>query len=158
MARKLLLIVVLLTSMLNVSAQHAYNEAIRKAKTVAEDRTKNLEERKIAAFKREALYYMGSQAYKQMPDSSVTMLDNQALALYQFINLYTNCLLNCQKKERADIMDLFTGISLAHPKFHDPNKEYVLAYITNQGYLTRFSLDTDWVAAYNEAKKRLGRP
>ena len=32
------------------------------------------------------------QAYKQMPDSSVTMLDNQALALYQFINLYTNSL------------------------------------------------------------------
>ena len=55
-------------------------------------------------------------------------------------------------------MDLFTGISLAHPKFHDPNKEYVLAYITNQGYLTRFSLDTDWVAAYNDAKKRMGRP
>ena len=148
MVRKLLLIVVLMTSMLNVSAQHAYNEAIRKAKAV----------RKIAAFKREALYYLGSQAYKQMPDSSVTMLDNQALALYQFINLYTNSLLTCAKKERTDIMDLFTGISLAHPKFHDPNKEYVLAYITNQGYLTRFSLDTDWVAAYNDAKKRMGRP
>ena len=155
MVRKLLLIVVLMTSMLNVSAQHAYNEAIRKAKAVAEDRTKNLEERKIAAFKREALYYLGSQAYKQMPDSSVTMLDNQALALYQFINLYTNSLLTCAKKERTDIMDLFTGISLAHPKFHDPNKEYVLAYITNAGYITQFSLDTDWVAAYNAIRRKM---
>ncbi len=157
MARKLLFTVALLTSMLNVSAQHAYNEAIRKAKAVAEDTSKNLEERKIAAFKREALYYLGSQAYKQMPDSSVTMLDNQALALYQFINLYTNSLLTCPKKERTQVMDLFTGISLAHPKFHDQNKEYVLAYITNQGYLTRFSLDTDWVAAYSDAKRRMSR-
>ena len=39
--------------------------------------------------------------------------------------------------------------------FHDPNKEYVLAYITNAGYITQCSLDTDWVAAYNDIRNRL---
>lgn len=147
--------VAFMASVMGMNAQNAYNEAIRKAKAVADNTSLNREERKIATFKKDALYYLGSQAFKLMPDSSATMLDNQAIALFEYVNLYTTALLNCPRKDRGQVMELFMNISLAHPKFYDPNKEYVLAYITNEGYLTKFSLDTDWVAAFNDAKKRI---
>ena len=155
MIKKLLFILAILAFFTGANAQDAYNEAIRKAKAAADNTSKTISERKIATFKKDALYYMGSMAYKLMPDSSVTMLDHQAIALFEFVNLYTNCLVKSPKKDHGQVMELFMNISLSHPKFHDPNKEYTLAYITNEGYLTKFSLDTDWVAAYAEARQRL---
>ncbi len=155
MMKRLLFAFSLLATVVGMSAQEAYNEAIRMAKAVADDTSRSLEERKMATFKKDALYYLGSQSYKLTPDSSASMLDHQALALFQFINLYQGSLAMAPKKDRANIINLFKSVSLAHPRFHDQNKEYVLAYITNAGYLTKFSLDTDWVAAYNDIKKRI---
>ena len=157
MMKRILYTLVLLAIVAGASAQEAYNEAIRMAKAVADDTSRSLEERKIATFKKDALYYLGSQSYKLTPDSSASMLDHQALALFQFINLFQGRLAMAPKKDRASIINLFKSISLAHPRFHDLNKEYVLAYITNEGYLTKFSLDTDWVAAYNDIRKRMSR-
>ncbi len=153
--RRFLLFSIALMAFISVSAQDAYNEAIRMARAVADDTSRTLEERKVATFKKDALYYLGYQSYKLAPDSSAAMLDHQALALFQYINLYTGRLAMAGKKERAEIIELFKNISLAHPKFKDKNKEYVLAYITNEGYITKFSLDTDWVAAYNDIKRRM---
>ena len=148
-----------LLSVISVAmAQEAYNEAIRMSKAVADDTSKSLEERKVATFKKDALYYLGSQAYKLTPDSSVTMLDHQALALFQFINLFYGRYKMSPKKDRPAVIELFKSLSLAHPRFHDPNKEYVLAYITTEGYITKFSLDTDWVAAYNDICWRMQQP
>ena len=136
MMKRILFTITLLAVVSFAFGQEAYNEAIRMAKAVADDTSRSLEERKIATFKKDALYYLGSQSYKLTPDSSATMLDFQALALFKFINL-------------------FKSVSLAHPRFNDPNKEMVLAYITNEGYLTKFSLDTDWVAAYDDIRRRM---
>ena len=155
MIKQLLITLTLLATMTGAVAQEAYNEAIRMAKAVADDTSRTLEERKIATFKKDALYYLGSQSYKLTPDSSASMLDYQALALFQFINLFQGRLAMSKPKDRPAIINLFKSISLAHPRFHDPNKEYVLAYITNEGYVTKFSLDTDWVAAYNDIKRRM---
>ena len=157
MMRRILFTFTLLAIVAGAFGQEAYNEAIRMAKEVADDTTKPLDERKVATFKKDALYYLGRQSYKLTPDSSVTMLDYQALALFQFINLFYGSYKMSPKKDRPAIIERFKRVSLAHPRFHDPNKEYVLAYITNAGYITQFSLDTDWVAAYNDIKKRLSR-
>ena len=155
MMKRILFIISMLAVVAGASAQEAYNEAIRMAKAIADDTSRSLDERRIATFKKDALYYLGSQSYKLTPDSSATMLDYQALALFQFINLFQGSLSMASKKNRSAIIDLFKSVSLAHPRFHDPNKEYVLAYITNAGYITQFSLDTDWVAAYNDIRNRL---
>ena len=157
MMKRILYTLILLAIVSGLSAQEAYNEAIRMAKSVADDTSRSLEERKIATFKKDALYYLGSQSYKLTPDSSATMLDFQALALFKFINQFQGRIAMSPKKDRAAIINLFKSVSLAHPRFHDPNKEYVMAYITTEGFLTKFSLDTDWVAAYNDIKKRLSR-
>ena len=157
MMKRLLYTLALLAFMTGASAQEAYNEAIRMAKAVADDTSRSLDERKIATFKKDALYYLGSMSYKLTPDSSATMLDHQALALFQFINLFQGRLAMTAKKDRPAVINQFKSISLAHPRFHDPNKEYVLAYITNEGFLTKFSLDTDWVAAYNDIRRRYSK-
>ena len=156
--KRILFTITLLSVMSFAMAQEAYNEAIRMSKAVADDTSKSLEERKVATFKKDALYYLGSQAYKLTPDSSVTMLDHQALALFQFINLFYGRYKMSTKKDRPAVIELFKSVSLAHPRFHDPNKEYVLAYITTEGYITKFSLDTDWVAAYKDICRRMQQP
>lgn len=155
MMKRILFTLALIATLTSASAQEAYNEAIQMAKAAADDTSKSLEERKIATFKKDALYYLGSMSYKLTPDSSATTLDLQALALFQFINLFQGRLAMAPKKDRAGVINLFKSISLAHPRFHDPNKEVTLAYITNEGYLTKFSLDTDWVAAYNDLRRRM---
>ena len=155
MMKRILFTLTFLAMLAGVSAQEAYNEAIRMAKEVADDTSKPLEERKVATFKKDALYYLGSQSYKLTPDSSVTMLDMQALALFQFINLFYGTYKMSPKKDRPALIQRFKDVSLAHPRFHDPNKEYVLAYITTPGYITQFSLDTDWVGAFNEMRNKM---
>ncbi len=155
MMKRILFTITLLAVVSFAFGQEAYNEAIRMAKAVADDTSRSLEERKIATFKKDALYYLGSQSYKLTPDSSATMLDFQALALFKFINLFQGRIAMSPKKDRAAIINLFKSVSLAHPRFNDPNKEMVLAYITNEGYLTKFSLDTDWVAAYDDIRRRM---
>ncbi len=155
MMKRILFTISLLAVMAGAFGQEAYNEAIRMAKAVADDTSRSLEERKIATFKKDALYYLGSQSYKLTPDSSASMLDYQALALFKFINLFQGRIAMSPKKDRTAIINLFKSVSLAHPRFNDPNKEMVLAYITNEGYLTKFSLDTDWVAAYDDIRRRM---
>ncbi len=156
MMKHLLIALALFSVVTTTMAQDAYNEAIRMAKAVADDTSRSLSERKIATFKKDALYYLGSKSYKLTPDSSATLLDHQALALFQFINLFQGKLAMSPKKDRQNVINLFKSISLAHPRFHDPNKEMVLAYILHEGYDTKFSLDTDWVAAYNDIRRRMG--
>ncbi len=151
--RRFLISIALLFAVTFASAQEAYNEAIRMARDNSEDTSKSLEERKIARFKQIALEYLGTQSYKLTPDSAASMLDYQALALYKFVNAFTYQLTVCDKKSRQGVIETFKQVSLANPRFNDPNKEYVLAYITNDGFITKFSLDTDWVLAYKEIER-----
>ena len=125
MMKRILFTITLLAVVSFAFGQEAYNEAIRMAKAVADDTSRSLEERKIATFKKDALYYLGSQSYKLTPDSSATMLDFQALALFKFINLFQGRIAMSPKKDRAAIINLFKSVSLAHPRFNDPNKEMV---------------------------------
>lgn len=152
--RRIIFSIALLFAVTFATAQEAYYDAIRMARETAEDTSKPLEERKIARFKQIALEYLGTQSYKLTPDSAASVLDYQALALYKFINAFTYQLTIANKKSRQGVIDTFKQASLNHPRFNDPNKEYVLAYITNEGYLTKFSLDTDWVRAYEEIERK----
>ena len=72
MMKRILFTITLLAVVSFAFGQEAYNEAIRMAKAVADDTSRSLEERKIATFKKDALYYLGSQSYKLTPDSSAT--------------------------------------------------------------------------------------
>ena len=151
--KRFFIFIALLFAVTFATAQEAYEEALRMARETSEDTSKPLEERKIARFKQIALEYFREQSFKLTPDSSITVLDYQALALYKYINAFNYQLTISNKKSRQGVIETFKQVSLNHPRFNDPNKEYVLAYITNEGYLTQFSLDTDWVLAYQEIEK-----
>ena len=90
---------------------------------------------------------------RETSENTSKSLEERKIARFKFINAYEYQLTISNKKSRQNVIETFKQVSLANPLFNDPNKEYVLAYITNEGYLTKFSLDTDWVAAYKEIER-----
>lgn len=92
-----------------------------------------------------------------MQDSSITVfnykLDHQAYALYDFINQFIDQIAKAEKKkDKKAVVDLFKRTSLENCKFFDTDEDLVNAYMKTEGYITQFSLDTDWEKA-NEAIK-----
>jgi hypothetical protein len=114
--------------------------------------------KKISQFKLDALDYMVIKMKEQMPDSTVTFLDKEALAMNNFITLYTQSILDNRSQPGAyqvKIIKLFMDASYSNPLFKDSDTELVLVYYNNGESLTRFSLDTDWRRAYIAAATEL---
>lgn len=130
-----------------IYAQRIYNEIKNTVQTALDDDTTNSVIRNICQFKMDALNYMLIKMREEMPDSSTTLLDEQALALNQYINTYTKFLTNIHSKteqEQVEVLKLFMDASYSNPLFNDADKELTLAYYNEEKCLTRFSLDTDW--------------
>ena len=90
-----------------------------------------------------------------MPDSTVRMLDTQAYAMHEFINLFFKRLSEAKKKTQKEmIMARFKNASINNSRFNDMDKELVLSYYDNSNYMTQFSLDTDWVKALAEIRSK----
>ncbi|MBO5627102.1 MAG: hypothetical protein J5953_15130 [Prevotella sp.] len=162
MMKKLIFMFVLCCSFaMNSQAQEVWKEVRRLAKAVADNPDKDLQSRKIATFKVDALDYMKQRYYEAMLDSSVTAynykLDHQAYALYDFVNQFVDQLSKQEKKkDKQAVIDTFKRTSLENCKFFDLDKELVEAYILRPGdYLTQFSLDTDWEKANEEIKIKI---
>ena len=140
----------------NVSAQAIYKEAVAMKANVEKlmnDSTQNMQTRKVACFKNDALYYLIDKA-ADTPDFTEYMLGEQATAMIDFVNLYVKRLSQERKKKDKDIvLALFKNASCAHPLFDDPDKEVTYGYVDNEQYITQFALDTDWVKALKEILK-----
>lgn len=148
----------LIMCMSNISAngQDVYNEILRLSRKAVKDTSKSTQVRKINLFKVDELNYMAMKTKEMMPDSSVTVLDYQAFAMYEFINLYMDKIGKTdKKKEKTAILNIFKSASINNPRFFDMDKPLVLSYYNNDNFLTQFSLDTDWVKALAEARKLL---
>lgn len=140
------------------NAQKVYQEILRLSENVAKDKAKDIDSRKIATFKVDGLKYMAMKTREAMPDSSITVLDNQAYALYSFINLYVKKLSDAKnKKGKENILSIFKNASIQNPRFNDMDLEVVESYIRTKGYITQFSLDTDWIKAIEQARSELRR-
>ena len=162
MMKKLILMMVLCCSFaMSIQAQEVWKEVRRLAKEVADNPDKDLQSRKIATFKVDALDYMKQRYYEAMLDSSVTAynyrLDHQAYALYDFVNQFVEQFSKQEKKkDKQSVIDTFKRTSLENCKFFDLDKELVEAYILRPGdYLTQFSLDTNWEKANEEIKIKI---
>lgn len=141
----------------SVSAQNVYSEIKRLSEAVANDQTKDIETRKIATFKVDELNYMAAKSAELMPDSSMRMLDYQAYAMYEYVNLFLDKLTKAEKKtDKDEVKEIFKVASINNSRFNDMDKELVLAYYLNPNYITQFSLDTDWVKALRDVKESLG--
>ena len=73
--------------------------------------------------------------------------------MIDFVNSYIKRLSNSSKKADKEIlMAKFRNATIQNPLFNDPDKEVTHAYVDNNKYITQFSIDTDWVKAYNMVK------
>ena len=95
--KKILMTAVVLLLTASANAQDVFKLLLQDAKTVAEDKSKDLETRKIATFKYDELSYMAMQVRDDvLRDSTdldffnrtVTMLNEQSFAMYEFIEFY----------------------------------------------------------------------
>ena len=76
--------------------------------------------------------------------------------MYQFVNLFVKRLAESNKKEAKEVvMTRFRNASINNPLFNDMDLDLVLSYYNNPEYLTRFSLDTDWMKALEEVRDKL---
>ena len=148
--KKLLLFAMLCLASLTASSQSIFNELKRlrnEAEAIKNDTTKNLETRKIACFKSDALYYLIDKASQ---DSTFTEyeLGTQANAMIEFVNLFVKRLSGEKRKNEKNIVIAnFKNATITNPLFNDTDKEVIYGYVDNDKFLTQFSLDTDWVKA-----------
>lgn len=133
-------------------AQDVYTEVLRLSKKGAADKTKSLDMRRVAQFKVNALEYMAIKTKELMPDSTVRVLDEQAYALYDFIDNYFKYMSMYRKQKNRDMVQkIFMEATMHHPRFNEPDTELNLSYYNNTEFPTPFCLDTDWVKARKEA-------
>ena len=96
---KKLLLIAVLSGMLftNVKAQDVYNEILKTSLQVAENEKNDIETRKIATFKFDALNYMKQKVIPEvLKDTTdlktmnkvINQLNQQSYAMYQFINYF----------------------------------------------------------------------
>ncbi|MBP3835201.1 MAG: hypothetical protein IKI48_00430 [Prevotella sp.] len=156
MKRLILGAALLCMAIVNTSAQDVYQEILRMSTEVANNENKALELRKVATFKVDALNYMAQKSREVMPDSSAYMLDYQAFAMYEFVNLFTSKLTKAnKKKDRSNVINAFKEATLQNPRFNDTDLAFVNAYCGNNNFLTQFSLDTDWIKALAYIREKL---
>lgn len=125
-----------------------------KAEAIANDTTQNLETRKIACFKYDAIYYLIDKATSE-PTFTEYDLGEQADALIEFVNYYVGKLQLAKKaKDKEVIKAQFRAASINNSLFNDMDKELVYGYVDNNDFITQFSLDTNWVKALEVVKKQ----
>ena len=164
MKKRIMMAVLLCMTTVTVKAQDVFYEILRTSKAVAEDKSKDIETRKIATFKYDELSYMAMKVRDDVLrdttdleffNQTVKMLNEQSYAMHEFLTLYMKRLTSTKKKtERDIIITVFRDASINNPLFNDLDKELVLAYYNNDNYITQFSLDTDWIKALEAVKKR----
>lgn len=152
------IILLLLASIVSIStqAQDIFHEVKTLQKTYqsfSEDTTQNIEKRKIAVFKADAIYYLTEKA-AQTDDFTEYQLGAQTDAMIEFVNLFVKRISSARKADDQQVIKAkFKAYTTSHSLFHDMEKEIAYAYVDNDNFLTQFSLDTDWVEALKEAQK-----
>ena len=156
--KKLFIILALVCmSVLSTSAQEIYDEVRRiekEAKAFANDTKNNLEARKIATFKYDAIYYLVDKA-SQEPLFSEYELGVQTNAMIEFVNLFVSQLSTLKKNKDKDILKaVFRTATINNSLFNDVDKEVIYSYVDNENFITQFSLDTDWPKALAEVQSK----
>lgn len=135
------------------SAQEIYEEVkniMASYEAEKNDTTKNIELRKIATFKYDAIYYL----LLQTEGETERELGNQVASMIDFVNLFLERVQEGRKdkKNKELVLAKFKAASLEHAKYNDTDKETVYAYVDHPNFITQFSLDTDWIKALEAIK------
>lgn len=167
MRRFFFLVLMVLMTIGTAEAQRVYKQIYDAAYKVASDPNEDPTIRKVESFKVDAITYLNSRTLAQLTDDSAQLTDEQVAAInnrldslayymYDYVNLFTKEYAKAKNdKQRAKVMEYFRIASYNTPLYNDPDKELVLAYYYREDYLTRFSLDTDWILANRIVRQML---
>ncbi len=169
MKSRIIVIALLLMSFTAIKAQEerVSKQIYTSAYKVATDTREDVDVRKAASFKVDAITYLNTRTLEAVIDTTKqlsgkdiahlnTQLDSMAYCMYQYINLFTKEYGKATKQRDKDrILKIFRDTSINHPLYNDPDKDIVLAYFNREDYLTQFSLDTNWIDALAEVKRKL---
>ena len=169
MKNKIIALSFLFASVLTVNAQQerVSKQLYSSAYKIAVDTKEDVNVRKVASFKVDAITYLNTRTLSAIADTTKQLsskeiahlnaqLDSMAYYMYEYINLFTKEYARTDKQRSKDrILKIFRDASTNHPLYNDPDKSLVLAYFNSEDYLTQFSLDTNWIAALAEVKKKL---
>ena len=166
--RSIIIIAILTFTMsMGAKAQKVFQEIFNSSNKTLYDAREDVEIRKIALFKVDALTYINTQILAEINDSTkkltdeqiaekITRRDSLAYFLYDYIDVFTKEYSRYNKeKDRNRVMKIFRDASINNPLYNDADKQFVLAYYNREDFLTQFSLDTDWITAYAEARRKL---
>lgn len=119
---------------------------------VKNDTSKDLEIRKIATFKWDAIYYMILQA-SDKGHMTEPELGLQVNAMIEFVNQFLADMKDNRKRNQKEVtLAKYRAASLKNPLYGDTDKDACYAYVDHPNFLTQFSLDTDWVKALEAVK------
>ena len=125
-------------SVLSTSAQEIYDEVRRiekEAKAFANDTKNDLEARKIATFKYDAIYYLIDKA-SQEPLFSEYELGVQTNAMIEFVNLFVSKLSTLKKnKDKEMLKAVFRTATINNSLFNDVDKEVIYSYVDNENFI-----------------------
>ena len=162
--RKLIIMAIMATILPTATrAQEVFTEIYNNTNTTLNDQKEDTGVRKIALFKVEALTYMNTKLLEVVLDSNtvtpynpIARRDSMAYFMYDYVNLFIKEYNRADKQRDKDkVMKLFRESSINNPLFNDPNREFVLFFFNREDFLTQFSLDTDWVKACEDVRKKL---
>lgn len=149
--------------------KRVFQQIYDKASKIANDPREDFNNRKIATFSVDAITYLSNKTLGILTDTTRELtnvevahinnqLDSMAYFMYNYVNLFTKEYSRARKDaQKKRIISIFRESSMNHPLFNDPDRQYVFSYCNNDEFITQFSLDTDWVAATADVKKRLAR-
>lgn len=155
--KKLVLMISFLGLMItSASAQDVLNEIVKTSLATVNDTTQNIEVRKMAIFKYDAMSYLRSKALPPSDllgenvnltkvNGTIRALNEQALAMNQYVTLYLKRLKEAKKKNKKVVTDLFKKATFDHKLYNDDDTEVTLAYYNRDDYPIQFCLDCDWV-------------
>lgn len=140
-----------------MQAQDVFNTLLNQAAVTVNTHDANDYTTKVNYFYLTALNYMKSEARPQNA-TQYKILDEQALAMRQFVTRFINWISHTpNEKLRRKGIRLFLKHGSSHPFFKDKDKETIYSFIGDPNYITPFSLDTDWVTAYQAVEKKLAK-
>lgn len=156
--KKIIILALLFTATAtNIKAQEIYDYLLDKSELVLNNPQSKDFDLKVAQFKVTAMRYFRKNIILQEGSVSSTWLDEQALALNEFVTNYLIELSqnsNASDATRKKIIMRYNKASKNHAIFKNVDKEEAESFLYDKGGYTPFGLNTNWVKALAETKEK----
>jgi hypothetical protein len=157
MKKSLFIAIMLVVACTQLKAQDVYDYLLDKSEQVINNPNSKDFDLKVAQFKYTAMRYFRKNIILQEGSTTSTWLDEQAVALNEFVtNYFVELAKNSHTsdKTRKEIIMRYCKASENHALFKNVDKSEAEVFVYDKGGFTPFSLNTNWVEALAESKKQ----